>query len=1168
MRRIAMLFSAISLSVFALTAQPSTSLEWASNLGGISYDYAYSSAVDANGNVIITGEFRGTADFDPGTGVFEMTSYGIRDVFVVKLDSDGDFLWAKQFGGIDNDYCKSVTVDASGNIYFTGNFKGTADFDPGTGVVELTSPNSAENAFICKLDIAGDLVWVKHILPDMGFPGIPSSKGESISFDPNGNIIISGTFNGGNDFDPGSSEFIFANTLSETIFILKLALNGDFVWAKRMPGSSTDGILRSTNDASGNVYLTAVFSETPDFDPGPAVFNLTSDDGHTFVAKLYADGSFAWAKQFSGSSTTVGNAITVDLSGNVYTTGYFQYNIDFDPGAATYELTSAGSADIYLVKLDNNGDFVWANRFGSGGFSAQQGGYTVTTDQFGFVYLGGVFNWSVDFDPSSNPAYITSVGNDIFIAKYDASGNYIWAKAMGSTGENDYCLSVNVDLAGNVYAAGYFQYTVDFDPGYQVHNITSAGQVDAFVLKLGQCVNTTHTINETVCDIYSLNGVDYTSSGTYHQYFVNAQGCDSIITINLTVNTSPVLVFHTPDTAGCLGQNFQLGVQANGTTPIQYQWYLDGNEIVGATSDICEINPLQSSNDGAYTCVLTNSCGSTNTVPITLHVIEISADAGSDTSFCNSSPVQLQVNASSNYPSESGVLTYNWTPNDGLSSANIPNPTAQPMTDIGYSINVIDENGCQVFTNLNVTSQTPLTLNSQPPSKLNVCIGSGFDLQVGVSGSNPMTYEWTQNGNIVPMGGTEQYQVPVSDLSHQGIYVCEVSNACNSITTANTQVNIIELSTDITQTQAICLDLSTSLSVTASSNNPTESGTLTYSWNPASSLNSSNAPNVIATPDTTTQYVVIVTDANNCAISDSTIVEVRLPFADEEICLVTVDTLSWKNKIMWEKTPAQGILGYNVYKEVATNVYSGIGYVSFTNPAEYTDANSQPESYANRYKISVIDTCGNESEKSYYHNTMNLTIAAFGSTMGLSWTSYSDESGNFVPSLYYIYRGTSPTNMTFLASIPGTQTSYNDNNVFSVYYYIVGVMKTGGCNTGKSDMISFSNKKDNTDFIGIEDNRFSAGTITISPNPMTTSATLEIPNWDIANGQWLKANSQLKIMDITGKVVRSEPLTSHLSGSSPDETAQINILRGDLKPGIYFVELKADRIYRGKLIVE
>src|SRR5436190_5064410 len=156
-------------------------------MGGTDYEIGLATAIDASGNVYTTGVFDGTADFDPGAGVFKLTSFGLHDIFVCKLDRDGNFIWAKQMGGADtrdfysSDWSLSIAVDASGNVYTTGMFSGTADFDPGTGVFNLICVDYSD-MFVSKLDAAGNFVWAKQM------SGTGVGDATSIATDVSGNV--------------------------------------------------------------------------------------------------------------------------------------------------------------------------------------------------------------------------------------------------------------------------------------------------------------------------------------------------------------------------------------------------------------------------------------------------------------------------------------------------------------------------------------------------------------------------------------------------------------------------------------------------------------------------------------------------------------------------------------------------------------------------------------------------------------------------------------------------------------------------------------------------------------------------------------------------------------------------------------------------------------------
>jgi len=305
--------------------------------------------------------------------------------------------------------------------------------------------------------------------------------------------------------------------------------------------------------------------------------------------------------------------------------------------------------------------------------------------------------------------------------------------------------------------------------------------------------------------------------------------------------------------------------------------------------------------------------------------------------------------------------------------------------------------------------------------------------------------------------------------------------------------------------------------------------------------------------------------------SDTTVITkmINSIWQEERLCVVTVDPVSGKNLIVWEKSVGPDIASYLIYKEISTNFYSAIGMVPYSDISTFLDVNSNPGAYPAKYKISILDSQGSESQKSPYHKTIHLQASQGvpSSTINLQWTDYFDEEGVFVPAKYYIYRGQQPDNLTLLDSVSGSITTYTDMNVFSVYYYMIGIVRMGGCNaTAKTQFDgSFSNIKDISGLVGMNSEQM-YGTISIYPNPMLTTATLTIHN--LANSQWLTANSLLKITDLTGKIVRVENIIpSRHSGLDP-ESSQLIIERGDLKPGVYFIELNAGRIYRGKLVVE
>ncbi len=503
--------------------------DWVKPQGG----FAYSKIThDSLGNIYTYGDLASTADFDPGPSVFNLTSNGNQDVFVSKLDSNGNFLWAKQFGGAGVEQAHDMKIDAAGNVCITGRFYLTVDFNPGPGVFNLTS-NGSWDIFVLKLDPNGNFIWAKQI----GGPGY--DLGVALVTDPSNNIYINGNFEDSADFDPGPNVQMKVSQGSSDMFICKLDAMGQLIWVDHI-GNFNQGYLSSLAiDDSCNLFYTGFFQNIVDFDPGSGTFNMNAFPGDDiFVSKLDSAGHLVWAKQFPCSLYGRGGKIAVDHQGNVYSTGILTYTIDFDPGPGVYNLIGQGVTpwDLYLSKLDAQGNFVWAKQIiGDHNNIIDE----LTLDHHGNVYIAGTNKDTTDFDPSPNTYSVVSQGGgDIFIVQYDTSGNFNWHKKI-TTNFDESCHGLSFNKHGDLFASGYFKVTADFDPGQGVFNMTPSTTFGTFILKLNPCNSSTYaTIFDTACTSYlspSGNSL-WTNSGTYIDTIANAMGCDSIITVNLIIS--------------------------------------------------------------------------------------------------------------------------------------------------------------------------------------------------------------------------------------------------------------------------------------------------------------------------------------------------------------------------------------------------------------------------------------------------------------------------------------------------------------------------------------------------------------------------------------------------------------------------------------------------------
>jgi hypothetical protein len=482
---------------------------YAKSIGGNNTDQGTSIAVDASGNVFITGGFSETADFDPGAGTANLTSAGGMDIFIAKYDASGNYVFAKSMGGVSYEQGTSIAIDGSGNAFITGGFLGTADFDPGAGTANLTSAGNGD-IFIAKYDASGNYVYAKN----MG--GASDDYGNSIAIDASGNAFITGYFQETVDFDPGAGTANLTSAGSYDIFIAKYDASGNYIYAKSLGGTSIDIGCAIAIDASGNAFITGLFFETADFDPGPGTANLMAGSGwnNAFIGKYNTSGNYIWAGAWGGYGNNYyhqsGTCVKTDISGNVYITGFFEGTVDFDPGAGTAYLTSAGGPDIFIAKYDASGNYIYA--ISMGGASLDQAG-SMAIDGSGNVFITGFFMDTADFDPGAGTAYLTSAGfNDIFIAKYDAAGNYVYAKSMGGT-SRDEGISIDIDSSGNAYITGSFSETVDFDPGAGTANLTSAGGGDIFIAKYDAAGNYIYAKNMGGASDENVRSIDVDAIG-------------------------------------------------------------------------------------------------------------------------------------------------------------------------------------------------------------------------------------------------------------------------------------------------------------------------------------------------------------------------------------------------------------------------------------------------------------------------------------------------------------------------------------------------------------------------------------------------------------------------------------------------------------------------------
>lgn len=488
----------------------------------------YKIAMDNNGDIYVVGNFQGVVDFDPSAVTYNLVSpANYYSIFLAKYTTNGNLIWAKSIENTSSYQTVSIALDLSSNIYVTGVFYNTTDFDPSSSNANITSLGNGD-IFLAKYDMNGNYLWAKS----MG--GNNTEQPRSITVDINGNSYISGEIYGTTDFDPSSSINNLSSLSNYDIFIAKYDANGNYQWAKNISGDYSRQIIL---DNTGNLLVTGKFYGTADFDPSNGTANLVSNWGDDiFLAKYDSNGNYIWAKKMGGTWNDEATSIVSDTYGNCYITGSFGLIADFDPSANTVNLTASGGTDIFLAKYNQNGDYLWAKKMG--GINPEEG-LALTLGENANIYVTGVFHGPTDFDPSVNTYNLYTAGNrDIFVAKYDSSGNYRWAKRMGGLNE-DYGYGIVYNTDNSIYLTGSFGLVADFDPYNGLANLTSLNGSDVFVAKYNDC-STTSTYSTSSCDNYTwIDGLTYTTDNNTATFAItNVSGCDSLINLDLTILNS------------------------------------------------------------------------------------------------------------------------------------------------------------------------------------------------------------------------------------------------------------------------------------------------------------------------------------------------------------------------------------------------------------------------------------------------------------------------------------------------------------------------------------------------------------------------------------------------------------------------------------------------------
>ena len=414
---------------------------------------------DAVGNAYIVGDIQGTVDINPGTGVMNVTSAGSSDIFIEKISPAGTLVWAKTIGGTGQDFPNYVELDSAGNLYITGAFQSTVDFNPGSGTTNLTSAGSGD-IFLLKLDNSGNYVFSRR------FGGTGNENGAVLKRDVNGNIYLSGSFYSPSISFSGHTINFLGNFDS---FLVKLDPAGTATWAKAFWAETNDMVL----DDTANIYITGqFFGSNVDLDPGAGTYYMSATGGSSdkdfFILKLNTNGDFMWVKNDGSSNyNDAGTGIAIDSQGNVIS------SMDKNNAAVELDKWSPGGTYTYL---NMGGDVLGTSSFHSS---------KLIIDAADNILLSGVISGGIDWNFNQGSLFGFS---DVYVEKFTNAGSPItgYQIVIGSSLVERF-KAFSVDFHGGIYVIGSFQGTVDFNYSTSaINNLTSIGSDDIFILKLAQ----------------------------------------------------------------------------------------------------------------------------------------------------------------------------------------------------------------------------------------------------------------------------------------------------------------------------------------------------------------------------------------------------------------------------------------------------------------------------------------------------------------------------------------------------------------------------------------------------------------------------------------------------------------------------------------------------------
>ena len=558
MRKIIFLFLLLPIFSFAQTT------DWVQSFGGTASDKGISIGTDSLGFIYISGYFNNEATFGGITLTNNpLSSLGNnKENFIAKLDSFGTVLWAIAGGDLTGSCCDDralgMHVTPGGDVFITGTFWSSYNL----GALSVTTGlNNHDNSLLAKIDKNGVPQWAIGFGGDNTSGGCPypiydaDDHSYDVKVDDDGFIYVTGFFSGFSaEFDGLSiSNPTWDVSCTPMGYIGKLDANGNWLWVDKFDGikdarGSRDN--RLALDKFSNIYVVGGFENTANYGP----YSITSNgEWDAFIFKMDKNGNWLWAKNVGSNKTDRANGAAIDVCDDVYITGEYRNPMVFTGANAsngTDTLSHKQKRDIFVAKMNNQGNWQWAKRARSDGTDKP---YQMSVDKNKQVFVGGTSRGEMTFTNSMivSPQIPGDTTASAWVAQIDGAsnnGDWVWAKMAGTdTDDDDRTNDICVDGFGNAYAIGFFEDLANFDG--TILDATGRRK-DIFVWKMSMTPG-----SFTVNNIYDTIFVDSTvynplDSGISVISGYTLNGCDTLFTDSVIHKRYAVRIMYDVNPAG------------------------------------------------------------------------------------------------------------------------------------------------------------------------------------------------------------------------------------------------------------------------------------------------------------------------------------------------------------------------------------------------------------------------------------------------------------------------------------------------------------------------------------------------------------------------------------------------------------------------------------------